>query len=196
MKKEYVSEKGHFLMGIKEAQNLFSKVGSLSIVKVKGSEPALRLENKKSGWDSYFWKGIPGTLKTTFCDMETAHYIAKELGFKPRYNTEVTMFLVGKGSVMVQVIDTNTRPEGFIEEQPITDALEMGFSIGMEEDELYLFLKDDPACLLKEGDEVTGEYKRNFLREYNPYHWKVEIEKIVLDKVICRCTHVADYCIG
>ena len=94
---------------------------------------------------------------------------------------------------MVQVVDTDTRPASFVEEEPTIDALEMGFSIGMEEDELYLFLKDDPSIILQEGDEVTGEYKRNFLGYYNPYHWIVTIEKIELDKVVCRCTHVADY---
>ena len=193
MKKKYVSEKGHFLMGIKEAQNLFSKVGNLSIV--KGREPALRLENKKSGWDSYFWKGIPGTLKTTFCDMETAHYIAKELGFKPRYNTEVTMFLVGKGSAMVKVFDTNTRPHGFIKSDAIVNALELGFELGCEDGAFYLRYNGRESYL-SEGCEIKGEYKRNFLREYEPRNWKVEIKQIVLDKVICRCTHVADYRIG
>lgn len=135
MEKKYVNEKGHFLMGIKEAQDLFSKVGKLSIV--KGSDPALQLEDK-SGWDSYFWKGIPGTLKTTFCDLKTAHYIAKELGFKPRYNTEVSMFLVGKESVMVKVYDTNTRPEGFTESDSIENALEIGFELGKNKNKYYL----------------------------------------------------------
>ena len=196
MKKKYVSEKGHFLMGIKEAQNLFSKVGSLSIVKVKGSEPALRLENKKSGWDSYFWKGIPGTLKTTFCDMETAHYIAKELGFKPRYNTEVTMFLVGKGSVMVQVIDTNTRPEGFIESDSIENALELGFELGKSKNKKK---KKKNGEYFKEGKVIKSEYLRSiFLADQDPAwwdQWEVRIKKITLDKVICRCTYVTDYSI-
>ena len=196
MKKKYVSEKGHFLMGIKEAQNLFSKVGSLSIVKVKGSEPALRLENKKSGWDSYFWKGIPGTLKTTFCDMETAHYIAKELGFKPRYNTEVTMFLVGKGSVMVKVYDTNTRPEGFIESDSIENALELGFELGKNKNKYYLKKNGE---YFKEGKVIKSEYLRSiFLADQDPAwwdQWEVRIKKITLDKVICRCTYVTDYSI-
>ena len=194
MKKKYVSEKGHFLMGIKEAQNLFSKVGSLSIV--KGREPALRLENKKSGWDSYFWKGIPGTLKTTFCDMETAHYIAKELGFKPRYNTEVTMFLVGKGSVMVQVIDTNTRPEGFTESDSIENALELGFELGKNKNKYYLKKNGE---YFKEGKVIKSEYLRSiFLADQDPAwwdQWEVRIKKITLDKVICRCTYVTDYSI-
>ena len=196
MKKKYVSEKGHFLMGIKEAQNLFSKVGSLSIVKVKGSEPALRLENKKSGWDSYFWKGIPGTLKTTFCDMETAHYIAKELGFKPRYNTEVTMFLVGKGSVMVKVYDTNTRPEGFTESDSIENALELGFELGKNKNKYYLKKNGE---YFKEGKVIKSEYLRSiFLVDHDPAwwdQWEVRIKKITLSKVICRCTYVADYSI-
>ena len=196
MKKKYVSEKGHFLMGIKEAQNLFSKVGSLSIVKVKGSEPALRLENKKSGWDSYFWKGIPGTLKTTFCDMETAHYIAKELGFKPRYNTEVTMFLVGKGSVMVKVYDTNTRPEGFTESDSIENALELGFELGKNKNKYYLKKNGE---YFKEGKVIKSEYLRSiFLADQDPAwwdQWEVRIKKITLSKVICRCTYVTDYSI-
>ena len=196
MKKKYVSEKGHFLMGIKEAQNLFSKVGNLSIVKVKGSEPALRLENKKSGWDSYFWKGIPGTLKTTFCDMETAHYIAKELGFKPRYNTEVTMFLVGKGSVMVKVYDTNTRPEGFTESDSIENALELGFELGKNKNKYYLKKNGE---YFKEGKVIKSEYLRSiFLADQDPVwwdQWEVRIKKITLSKVICRCTYVADYSI-
>ena len=196
MKKKYVSEKGHFLMGIKEAQNLFSKVGSLSIVKVKGSEPALRLENKKSGWDSYFWKGIPGTLKTTFCDMETAHYIAKELGFKPRYNTEVTMFLVGKGSVMVKVFGTNTRPEGFTESDSIENALELGFELGKNKNKYYLKKNGE---YFKEGKVIKSEYLRSiFLADQDPAwwdQWEVRIKKITLSKVICRCTYVTDYSI-
>ena len=196
MKKKYVSEKGHFLMGIKEAQNLFSKVGSLSIVKVKGSEPALRLENKKSGWDSYFWKGIPGTLKTTFCDMETAHYIAKELGFKPRYNTEVTMFLVGNGSVMVKVYDTNTRPEGFTESDSIENALELGFELGKNKNKYYLKKNGE---YFKEGKVIKSEYLRSiFLADQDPAwwdQWEVRIKKITLSKVICRCTYVTDYSI-
>ena len=186
---DYANVVASFVMGLAEAQDLFHEVGELSIAE-SSMGPVLQIKDRVHGWRTYFWKnGV-----TTFCDKVVATYVAEELGFIGNY--EVTAWLIGKASVMVQVIDTNTRPESFVEEQPITDALEMGFSIGMEEDELYLFLKDDPACLLKEGDEVTGEYKRNFLREYNPYHWKVEIEKIVLDKVICRCTHVADYCIG
>ena len=179
-------------MGIKEAQNLFSKVGNLSIV--KGREPALRLENKKSGWDSYFWKGIPGTLKTTFCDMETAHYIAKELGFKPRYNTEVTMFLVGKGSVMVKVYDTNTRPEGFTESDSIENSLELGFELGKNKNKYYLKKNGE---YFKEGKVIKSEYLRYiFLADQDPVwwdQWEVRIKKITLDKVICRCTYVADY---
>ena len=196
MKKKYVSEKGHFLMGIKEAQNLFSKVGSLSIVKVKGSEPALRLENKKSGWDSYFWKGIPGTLKTTFCDMETAHYIAKELGFKPRYNTEVTAWLMGKESVMVKVFDTNTRPEGFTESDSIENALELGFELGKNKNKYYLKKNGE---YFKEGKVIKSEYLRSiFLADQDPAwwdQWEVRIKKITLSKVICRCTYVTDYSI-
>ena len=194
MKKKYVSEKGHFLMSLKDAQDLFSKVGKLSIVKVKGSEPALQLENK-SGWDSYFWKGIPGTLKTTFCDLKTAHYIAKELGFKPRYNTEVTMFLVGKGSVMVKVYDTNTRPEGFTESDSIENALELGFELG-KKNKYYLKKNGE---YFKEGKVIKNEYLRSiFLADHDPAwwdQWEVRIKKITLSKVICRCTYVADYSI-
>lgn len=182
----YANILGSFVMGLAEAQDLFHEVGELSIAE-SSMGPVLQIKDRVHGWRTYFWKnGV-----TTFCDKVVATYVAEELGFIGNY--EVTAWLIGKVSVMVQVIDTNTRPESFVEEQPITDALEMGFSIGMEEDELYLFLKDDPACLLKEGDEVTGEYKRNFLSYYNPYHWQVNIEKIELDKVVCRCTHMADY---
>lgn len=196
MEKKYVNEKGHFLMSLKEAQDLFSKVGNLSIVKVKGSEPALRLENKKTGWDSYFWKGIPGTLKTTFCDLKTAHYIAKELGFKPRYNTEVTMFLVGKGSVMVKVYDTNTRPEGFTESDSIENALELGFELGKGKNKFYLKKNGE---YFREGKVIKSEYLRSiFLADHDPVwwdQWEVRIKKITLSKVICRCTYVADYSI-
>ena len=194
MEKKYVNEKEHFLMSLKEAQDLFSKVGKLSIVKVKGSEPALRLEDK-SGWDSYFWKGIPGTLKTTFCDMETAHYIAKELGFKPRYNTEVTMFLVGK-KVMVKVYDTNTRPEGFTESDSIENALELGFELGKGKNKYYLKKNGE---YFKEGKVIKSEYLRSiFLADQDPAwwdQWEVRIKKITLSKVICRCTYVGDYSI-
>ena len=183
---DYANVVASFVMGLNEAQDLFHEVGELSIAETSMG-PVLQIKDRVHGWRTYFWKnGV-----TTFCDKVVATYVAEELGFSG--NFEVTAWLIGKASVMVQVIDTNTRPESFVEEQPITDALEMGFNIGMEEDELYLFLKDDPACLLKEGDEVTGEYKRNFLSYYNPYHWKAVIEKIELDKVVCRCTHRADY---
>lgn len=195
MEKKYVSEKGHFLMGIKEAQDLFSKVGKLSIVKVKGSEPVLQLKNK-SGWASYFWKGIPGTLKTTFCDLKTAHYIAKELGFKPNRTTEVSMFLVGKESVMVKIYDTNTRPCGFTESDSIENALELGFELGKDKNKFYL--KKDGEYF-REGKVIKSEYLRSiFLADHDPVwwdQWEVRIKKITLFKVICRCTYVADYSI-
>ena len=182
----YVEVMGSFVMGLKEAQDIFSEVGELSIIETSMGK-ILQLKDRMHGWHTYLWRnGV-----TTFCDKVVAAHVSEELGFKGDY--EVTAWLIGKESVMVQVVDTNTRPDSFVEEQPISDALEMGFGIGMEEDELYLFLKDEPGFVLQEGDEVTGEYKRNFLRCYNPYHWTVVVEKITLDKVICRCTHVADY---
>ena len=191
MEKTYVREKGSYLMGLKEAQDLFSKVGKLSII--KGSDPALLLENK-ARWASYFWKGIPGTIKTTFCDMKTAHYIAKELGFKPRYNTEVSMFLVGTESVMVKVYDTNTRPESFTETDSIKNALELGFELGKSKNKYYL--KKDGEYF-REGKVIKSEYLRyNFLIDHTiPYwgQWEVSIKKITLDKVIYRCTYVTDY---
>lgn len=187
MDNDYANVMASFVMGLTEAQDLFSEVGELSIVETSMGD-VLQLKDRVHGWHTYMRRnGI-----TPFCDKVVASHVAAELGFAGS-TIEVTAWLIGKKSVMVQVIDTNTRPETFVEEQPITDALEMGFSIGMEEDELYLFLKDDPGFILQEGDEVTGEYKRNFLRCYNPYHWNVVVEKITLDKVICRCTHVADY---
>lgn len=183
----YANILGSFVMGMAEAQDLFSEVGELSITETSMG-PVLQLKDKAHGWHSYMWNnGI-----TTFFDKSVASHVAAELGFAGS-TIEVTAWLIGKKSVMVQVIDTNTRPETFVEEEPITDALEMGFGIGMEEDELCLFLRDEPGFVIQEGDEITGEYKRNFLRYYNPYHWNVVVEKITLDKVICRCTHVADY---
>ena len=183
----YANILGSFVMGLAEAQDLFSEVGNLSITETSMG-PVLQLKDKAHGWHSYMWhNGI-----TTFFDKSVASHVAAELGFAGS-TIEVTAWLIGKKSVMVQVIDTNTRPETFVEEEPTIEALEFGFGLGKEEDELYLFLKDEPGFVLQEGDEVTGEYKRNFLRYYNPYHWNVVIEKITLDKVICRCTHVADY---
>ena len=70
---------------------------------------------------------------------------------------------------MVKVFDTNTRPAGFTEDQPIIDALEMGFELGCENEMFYLRY-NGLESYLKEGDEIKGEYKRNFLRGYNPYH--------------------------
>lgn len=182
----YEAVVGSFVMGLKEAQDVFSEVGELSIIETSMG-PVLQLKDKVHGWHTYLWhNGI-----TTFCDKVVASHVAAELTGNDNY--EVTAWLLGKESVMVQVVSTNTRPASFTEEQPITDALEMGFGIGMEEEELCLFLRDEPGFVLQEGDEVIGEYKRNFLRCFNPYHWNVVIEKIELDKVICRCTHVADY---
>lgn len=177
---------GSFVMGLKEAQDIFSEVGELSIIETSMGE-VLQLKDKAHGWRTFFWhNGI-----ITFADKIVANYVSAELGFDGEF--EVTAWLLGKGSVMVQVVSTNTRPDSFDEEESITDALEYGFGLGIEDDELYLFLKDDPACLLQVGDEVTGEYKRNFLRGYNPYHWTVVVEKIELNKIVCHCTHVADY---
>ena len=182
----YANVIGSYVMGLKEAQDIFSEVGELSITETSMG-PVLQLKDRVHGWHTYLWhNGI-----TTFCDKVVASHVAAELTGNDNY--EVTAWLLGKESVMVQVVDTDTRPASFVEEEPTIDALEMGFSIGMEEDELYLFLKDDPSIVLQEGDEVTGEYKRNFLGYYNPYHWIVTIEKIELDKVVCRCTHMADY---
>ena len=188
----FANELGSFVMGLKEAQDLFSEVGALSIGET-AIGPILQLKDKAHGWKTFFWKG--GIKKWSFCDKVVANHVAEELGFKPGYNTEVTMFLVGKGSAMVKVFDTNTRPHGFIEKDSIENALELGFELGCEDGAFYLRYNGRESYL-SEGCEIKGEYKRNFLREYNPYHWKVEIEKIVLDKVICRCTHVADYRIG
>ena len=183
----YANILGSFVMGLAEAQDLFSEVGDLSITETSMG-PVLQLKDKAHGWHSYMWhNGI-----TTFFDKSVASHVAAELGFAGS-TIEVTAWLIGKKSVMVQVIDTNTRPETFVEEEPTIEALEFGFCLGKEEDELYLFLKDEPGFVLQEGDEINGEYKRNFLRCYNPYHWNVVVEKITLDKVICRCTHVADY---
>lgn len=182
---EYAEVKASFVMGLKEAQDIFNEVGELSITETSMG-PVLQLKDRVHGWHTYFWhNGI-----TTFCDKVVAAHVSAELGFS---DFEVTAWLLGKESVMVQVIDTNTRPESFVEEETMIEALEYGFGLGIEEDELYLFLKDDPSCILQEGDEVEGEYKRNFLRGYNPYHWVVTVEKIELDKVVCCCTHVADY---
>lgn len=182
----YVKVISSYVMGLKEAQDIFSEVGELSIIETSMGK-VLQLKDRVHGWHTYLWhNGV-----TTFCDKVVASHVAAELTGNDNY--EVTAWLLGKESVMVQVVDTNTRPDSFVEEEPITDALEMGFGIGMEEDELILFLRDEPGFVIQEGDEITGEYKRNFLRYYNPYHWNVVVEKITLDKVICRCTHVADY---
>lgn len=178
--------KASFVMGLKQAQDMFSEVGELSIIETSMGE-VLQLKDKAHGWRTFFWhNGI-----ITFADKIVANYVSAELGFDGEF--EVTAWLLGKESVMVQVVSTNTRPASFVEEETTIEALEFGFGLGIEEDELYLFLKDDPSYLLQEGDEVKGEYKRNFLRGYNPYHWTVVVEKIELNKVVCRCSHVADY---
>lgn len=189
MMENYANVLGSFVMGLTEAQDLFSEVGELSITETSMG-PVLQLKDRIHGWHTYFWhNGI-----TTFCDKVVANHVAEELGFKADSTVEVTAWLIGKQSVMVQVIDTNTRPEDFREEESMVDVLELGFSIGIEDGEFYLFLKDDPSFILQEGDEVTGDdFKRNYLNGYNPYHWVVTIEEITLDKVVCRCTHVADY---
>ena len=188
----FANEMGSFVMGLKEAQDLFSEVGTLSIGET-AIGPVLQLKDKAHGWTTHFWKG--GIEKWSFCDKVVANHVAKELGFNPGYTIEVTAWLLGKESVMVKVFDTNTRPAGFTEEQPIIDALEMGFELGCEDGEFYLRYNGRESYL-NEGDEIKGEYKRNFLREYNPYRWEVRIKKITLDKVVCHCTHVADYRIG
>ena len=186
---KYVNEKGHFLMSLKEAQDLFSKVGNLSIV--KGLEPTIRLENKARR-ASYFWNGLPGTLKTTFCDMKTAHHVAKKLGFKPNRTTEVSIFLVDKESVMVKIYDTNTRPCGFTESDSIENALDLGFELGKSKNKFYL--KKD-GKYFREGKVISDHYGYRFLIGHTHYwdQWEVRIKKITLDKVICRCTYVADY---
>lgn len=200
IEKKYANEKGHFLMGIKEAQDLFSEVGKLSIVMIKG-KPALRLKDKAHGWTTHFWKAIQSSLETTFCDMETAHYIAKELGFKPSDTTEVSMSLVGK-KVMVKVFDTNTRPCG-TESGSIENALELGFELGREKNKYYLKKNGE---YFEEGKVIEGEgkvIKKNFLQfvystDPDPVwldQWEVRIKQITLSKVICCCTYMAGYSI-
>ena len=192
MEKKYANEMGSFVMGLPEAKDLFSEVGTLSIGEI-AIGPVLKLKDKAHGWTTHFWKG--GIKKWSFCDKVVAHHVAQELGFNPGCTIEVTAWLVGKETVLVTLFDTTTRPAGFTDEQPIIDALEYGFELGCEDGTFYLRYNGRESYL-NEGDEIKGEYKRNFLREYNPYHWEVRIKKITLDKVICRCTHVADYCIG
>ena len=189
----FATELGSYIMGLKEAQDLFSEVGTLSIGET-AIGPVLEMKDKVHGWTTHFWKG--GIEKWTFCNKVVAHHVAEELGFNPGCTIEVTAWLVGKESVMVKVFDTNTRPAGFTEADPMVDALEMGFELGRENEKFYLRY-NGLKSYLQEGDEIKGEYKNNFLHGlYNPYHWKVVIEQILIDKVICRCTHVADYRIG
>lgn len=189
----FAKELGSFVMGLKEAQDLFSEVGTLSIGET-AIGPVLQLKDKAHGWKTFFWKG--GIEKWSFCDKVVANHVAEELGFKAGSTVEVTAWLMGKGSVMVKIYDTNTRPRSFTKSDSMVNALELGFELGCEDGAFYLRYNGLKSSYLNEGDEIKGEYKRNFLCEYNPYHWKVEIEQIVLDKVICRCTHVADYRIG
>ena len=194
----FVKELGSFVMGLKEAQDLFSEVGTLSIGEMI-TGPVLMLKDKVHGWNTYFWKG--GIEKWTFCPKDIANYVAEELGFEPSNTVgiEVTAWLVGKESVMVRIYETNTRPASFTEASPIVDALEMGFELGcdIDNEKFHLHFNGLKRYYLREGDEIKGEYKNNFLHGlYNPYHWKVVIEQILVDKVICRCMHVADYRIG
>ena len=207
MEKKYANEKGHFLMGIKEAQDLFSEVGKLSIVMIKG-KPALRLKSKVHGWTTHFWKAIPGSLKTTFCDLKTGHYIAKELRFEPNDTTEVSMLLVGEESVMVKVFDTNTRPSGFTESDSIENALALGFELGRSKNQYYLKRNGE---YFEEGKVIEGEGKviksdlLQFVYSTDPDpvwldqfwldQWEVRIKQITLSKVICCCTYMAGYTI-
>ena len=207
MEKKYASEKGHFLMSFKEAQDLFSEVGNLSIAMIKG-KPALRLEDKVHGWTTHFWKAIQGSLKTTFCDMKTAHHVAKKLGFEPNDTTEVSMLLVGEESVMVKVFDTNTRPSGFTESDSIENALALGFELGRSKNQYYLKRNGE---YFEEGKVIAGEGKviksdlLQFVYSTDPDpvwldqfwldQWEVRIKQITLSKVICCCRYVAGYTI-
>ena len=71
----FAKELGSFVMGLKEAQDLFSEVGTLSI------GPVLKLKDKVHGWTTHFWKG--SIEKWSFCDKVVAHHVAQELGFNP-----------------------------------------------------------------------------------------------------------------
>ena len=203
LEKKYANELGSFVMGLPEAKDLFSEVGNLSIVIIKG-KPALRLKDK-SGWTTHFWKAIQ---ETTFCDMKTAHHVAKELGFKPSDTTEVSMSLVGKKKkVMVKVFDTNTRPAGF-KSDSIENALEMGFELGRNKNKYYLKKNEE---YFEEGKVIEGEgkvIKKDFLQfvystDPDPVwldqswldQWEVRIKQITLSKVICCCTYMAGYSI-
>ena len=204
LEKKYANELASFLMSFKEAQDLFSEVGNLSIVMIKG-KPALKLEDKVHGWTTHFWKAIQGSLKTTFCDKVVANHVAKELGFKPSDTTEVSLSLVGK-KVMVKVFDTNTRPAGFTESDSIENALELGFELGREKDKYYLKKNEE---YFEEGKVIEGEgkvIKKNFLQfvysttDPEPWldqfwldQWEVRIKQITLSKVICCCTYMAGY---
>ena len=72
---KYVNEKGHFLMSLKDAQDLFSKIGELSIA--NSMIPALRFQNDNEVWAEYFFEDIPSVRKQSFLDMKSGHYIAK-----------------------------------------------------------------------------------------------------------------------
>ena len=93
----FANEIGSFVMGLKEAQDLFSEVGTLSIGET-AIGPILQLKDKAHGWKTFFWKG--GIKKYSFCDKVVANHVAEELGFKPGCTIEVTAWLMGKESVM------------------------------------------------------------------------------------------------
>lgn len=178
-------------MGLKEAQDLFSEVGALSIGET-AIGPVLQLKDKAHGWETFFWKG--GTL--SFCNKVVANHVAEELGFKAGSTVEVTAWLMGKESVMVKVYDTNTRPRGFTKSDSIENALELGFELGKGKNKFYL--KKDGEYF-REGKVIKSEYLRSiFLADNDPAwwdQWEVRIKKITLSKVICRCTYVVDYSI-
>ena len=188
---KYVNEKGHFLMSLKDAQDLFSKIGELSIA--NSMIPALRFQNDNEVWAEYFFEDIPSVRKQSFLDLKSGHYIAKELGFKPTRTTEVSILLVGK-SVKVKIFDTNTRPM-FTEVGLVEDALDLGFELGKSKNKFYL--KKDGE-IFKKGKVINDDYRYNILADHNPdppylRRWEVRIKKIVLDKIVCRCTYMADY---
>ena len=182
MEKTYLNEVAGYIMGFKEAQDLFSGVGTLGI----NDSGLLMLAKEYNA--THFWHDG----EWMFADVDTARHVIKELGVEDRNDAEVTAWLIGKQTVMVKVFYTNTRPEGFTEATPISRVLELGYELGQNKEGFYL---RKGGVYLKKGDEIQNESFRQCFLEgpINGLQWTVTIKKILPGKVIGHCQYVDHY---
>ena len=179
--KLYIKELGSFVMGLKEAQDIFDDTSDSVVDCPFGKAIGLKYDDGD----------YPEPIHT-FKAKATALRVASEMGFQPTDTTEVTAWLVGKKSAMVKVYDTNTRPKPTIESSYISTIIKMmGYELGYKYDKFYLHKGD---VFIQKGEELTGSLKEQFTPLLDkPDNWKVIVKEVNDKKIICQCTHIGEY---